>query len=40
MPTGMILSGIVVLVLMFAGWKGGEMVFRHRVGVADHRERY
>lgn len=39
-PTGMVLSGIVVLVLMFAGWKGGEMVFRHRVGVADHRDRY
>jgi uncharacterized membrane protein len=37
-PTGMVLSGIVVLVLMFAGWKGGEMVFRHRVGVADNRE--
>lgn len=34
-PTGVVLSGIVVLVLVFAGWKGGEMVFRHRVGVAD-----
>jgi uncharacterized membrane protein len=39
-PTGMVLSGIVVLVLIFSGWKGGEMVFRHRVGVANHRERY
>jgi uncharacterized membrane protein len=34
-PTGVVLSGIVVLFLVFAGWKGGEMVFRHRVGVAD-----
>ena len=34
-PTGIVLSGIVVLILAFAGWKGGEMVFRHRVGVAD-----
>jgi uncharacterized membrane protein len=34
-PTGVILSGIVVLVLLFTAWKGGEMVFRHRVGVAD-----
>lgn len=34
-PTGVVLSGIVVLILVFAGWKGGEMVFRHRVGVAD-----
>jgi uncharacterized membrane protein len=34
-PTGVVLSAIVVLVLVVAGWKGGEMVFRHRVGVAD-----
>jgi uncharacterized membrane protein len=37
-PTGAILSGIAVLVLIVAGWKGGEMVFRHRVGVADPRD--
>jgi uncharacterized membrane protein len=34
-PTGIALSGIVVLGLAFSGWKGGEMVYRHRVGVAD-----
>jgi uncharacterized membrane protein len=34
-PTGLVLSIIVVLVLLVAGWKGGEMVFRHSVGVAD-----
>jgi uncharacterized membrane protein len=34
-PTGIVLSGIVVLGLAFSGWKGGEMVYRHRVGVAD-----
>jgi uncharacterized membrane protein len=34
-PTGVVLSGVVVLVLTFTAWKGGEMVFRHRVGVAD-----
>jgi uncharacterized membrane protein len=38
-PTGVVLSGIVVLVLLFTGWKGGEIVFRHRVGVADSGER-
>jgi uncharacterized membrane protein len=39
-PTGVVLSGVVVLVLVVAGWKGGEMVFRHRVGVANsHEER-
>ncbi|WP_438276000.1 DUF2231 domain-containing protein [Nitrobacter sp.] len=34
-PTGVVLSGLVVLILVFTAWKGGEMVFRHRVGVAD-----
>ena len=35
MPTGLILSLVVVLILHFMGWKGWEMVYRHRVGVAD-----
>jgi uncharacterized membrane protein len=35
LPTGLILSLIVVLILLFTGWKGWEMVYRHRVGVAD-----
>jgi uncharacterized membrane protein len=34
-PTGIILSGIVVLIMMITGWIGGEMVYRHRIGVAD-----
>jgi uncharacterized membrane protein len=34
-PTGLVLSLIVVLVLLFTGWKGWEMVYRHRVGVSD-----
>jgi uncharacterized membrane protein len=34
-PTGLVLSLLVVLVLLFTGWKGWEMVYRHRVGVAD-----
>jgi uncharacterized membrane protein len=33
-PTGLILSLIVVLILLFTGWKGWEMVYRHRVGVS------
>jgi uncharacterized membrane protein len=32
-PTGIVLSGVVVLILLFTGWKGWEMVYRHRVGV-------
>lgn len=34
-PTGLALSLIVVLLLLFTGWKGWEMVYRDRVGVAD-----
>ena len=38
MPTGLILSGIVALLLLFNGWLGGEMVFRHGVGVSPRQE--
>lgn len=34
-PEGLILSGIVVLILLFTGWMGWAMVYRHRVGVAN-----
>lgn len=32
-PTGLILSAVVVLILLFTGWMGGSLVYRHRVGV-------
>jgi uncharacterized membrane protein len=35
LPTGIVLSLIVVLILLFTGWKGWEMVYRDHVGVAD-----
>src|SRR5262249_51513107 len=34
-PKGLILSLVVVCILLFTGWKGWQMVYRHRVGVAD-----
>jgi uncharacterized membrane protein len=34
MPTGLILSALVVLILLFTGWMGWAMVYRHHVGVA------
>ena len=34
-PTGLILSLLVVLILLFTGWKGWNLVYRYRVGVAD-----
>ena len=33
--TGIILSAIVVLILLYSGWKGGDLVFRHGIGVTD-----
>jgi len=37
-PKGLVLSLIAVGGLLFTGWKGWEMVYRHRVGVADESE--
>ena len=34
-PLGLILSVVAVAILVFTGWKGGELVFRHRVAVYD-----
>ena len=34
-PTGLILSGVVVLILVVTGWLGRSMVYRHGVGVAN-----
>lgn len=30
--TGLALSVVVALILIFSGWKGGELVFRHGIG--------
>ena len=34
-PLGLSLSVVAVCLMGFTGWKGGEMVFRHRVAVYD-----
>jgi uncharacterized membrane protein len=34
-PTGLVLSLIVVCILLFTGWKGWDMVYRGRVGIAE-----
>jgi uncharacterized membrane protein len=33
-PTGLILSTLVVLILMFNAWTGWSMIYRHGVGVS------
>src|SRR5262249_41587987 len=37
-PKGLVLSIVVVCILLFTGWKGWEMVYRYRVGVAGADE--
>ena len=33
--TGVWISVVVVLILLYSGWKGGDLVFRHAIGVHD-----
>ena len=35
LPVGIIASSVVVAILLFTGWMGWEMVYRHRVAVYD-----
>lgn len=32
-PWGVVLSFVVVSILLFTGWRGGDLVYSHRVGV-------
>ena len=35
LPAGLLLSVAIMGILGFTGWQGGEMVYRHGVGVED-----
>jgi uncharacterized membrane protein len=35
MPTGLVLSAIVTALLLFTGWFGGELAYRHKIGAVD-----
>jgi len=35
LPMGLVLSALVTLLLLYNGWRGWEMVYRHHVGVSD-----
>ena len=37
-PAGVVLSAVVVVLLLFNGWMGWEMVYRGHVGVSDEPE--
>lgn len=32
---GVYISAVVVLILLYSGWKGGDLVYRHGMGVQD-----
>jgi uncharacterized membrane protein len=32
-PWGVLLSAVIAVLLLYTGWKGGELVYRYRVGV-------
>jgi uncharacterized membrane protein len=36
--TGIFISAAAVLLLLYSGWKGGNLVYRHGVGVHDRPE--
>lgn len=35
MPTGLILSVVTAVLLTVSGWYGGELAYRHKIGVMD-----
>jgi len=35
LPAGLLISLVVVLLLLYTGWRGWEMVYRHGVAVSD-----
>lgn len=38
LPTGLVLSLVSAALLLFNGWLGWEMVYRHRVGVSEEHD--
>ena len=37
LPTGLLISLVVVLILLYTGWRGWEMVYKHKVAIADQQ---
>ena len=33
--TGVFISAVVVMILAYSGWKGGDLVYKHGIGVHD-----
>jgi uncharacterized membrane protein len=35
LPTGLLISAAVVVLLLFTGWYGGELAYRYKIGAVD-----
>jgi len=35
LPLGLILSALVTAILLFTGWYGGELAYKHKIGAVD-----
>lgn len=33
LPWGLLISTVIVVLILYTGWKGGELAYRHRVGM-------
>ena len=38
LPGGLTLSALIVAILLVTGWLGGELTYRHRIGVIEDKE--
>lgn len=38
LPGGLLISAAVTIILLYTGWRGWELVYKHRVGVAEGTE--
>lgn len=38
LPGGLVVSGLIAAILSITGWYGGELSYRHAIGVAGHHD--
>jgi uncharacterized membrane protein len=40
LPWGLVISTLIVLLIVFTGWMGGELAYRHRVGMLPNERQH
>lgn len=38
LPSGLIVSGVITVLLVVTGWYGGELTYRYKIGVLEEQE--